>query len=200
MTVTPFALTSSAWCAVWLSSTDPPPKNVPTRKPVFWIVFPFHPDLTDIFYSRWTQLDGFQRTRGILRTLASALREAERWDTCPLVGPAALLAAPDNPDISDAVKELANVADTADSGRSSDWGRLLQAELEKARQIQDELPTLRASREAEQAVMAVFSAFSAHRRQGQYAGTRANGRKRSAGCDRARQGASALARHILVSG
>ena len=118
--------------------------------------FPFHPDLTDIFYSRWTQLDGFQRTRGILRTLASALREAEQWDACPLVGPAALLAAPDNPDISDAVKELANVADTADSGRSSDWGRLLQAELEKARQIQGELPTLRDCREAEQAVMAVF--------------------------------------------
>ena len=118
--------------------------------------FPFHPDLTDIFYSRWTQLDGFQRTRGILRTLASALREAERWDTCPLVGPAALLAEPDSGDISDAVKELANVADTADSGQSSDWGRLLQAELEKARQIHDELPTLRENREAEQAVMAVF--------------------------------------------
>ena len=118
--------------------------------------FPFHPDLTDIFYSRWTQLDGFQRTRGILRTLASALREAERWDTCPLVGPAVLLAKPDSGDISDAVKELANVADTAESGRSSDWGRLLQAELEKARQIQDELPTLRDNREAEQAVLAVF--------------------------------------------
>ena len=37
--------------------------------------FPFHPDLTDVFYSRWTQLEGFQRTRGILRTLATALRE-----------------------------------------------------------------------------------------------------------------------------
>ncbi len=118
--------------------------------------FPFHPDLTDIFYSRWTQLNGFQRTRGILRTLALALRESERWDTCPLVGPAALLAKPDSGDISDAVKELSNVADTADSGRSSDWGRLLQAELEKARQIQDELPTLRDNREAEQAVVAVF--------------------------------------------
>ena len=92
--------------------------------------FPFHPDLTDIFYSRWTQLDGFQRTRGILRTLASALREAERWDACPLVGPAALLVAPDNSGISDAVKELANVADSADSGRSTDWGRLLEAELD----------------------------------------------------------------------
>ena len=43
----------------------------------FLASFPFHPDLTDVFYSRWTQLEGFQRTRGILRTLATALREAE---------------------------------------------------------------------------------------------------------------------------
>ena len=42
--------------------------------------YPFHPELTDIFYSRWTQLDGFQRTRGILRTFAVALRDAEAWD------------------------------------------------------------------------------------------------------------------------
>ena len=26
--------------------------------------FPFHPGLTEVFYTRWTQLDGFQRTRG----------------------------------------------------------------------------------------------------------------------------------------
>ena len=38
--------------------------------------YPFHPDLTDIFYTKWTQLDGFQRTRGILRTFAIALRDA----------------------------------------------------------------------------------------------------------------------------
>ena len=50
--------------------------------------FPFHPDLTDVLYSRWTQLEGFQRTRGLLRTLATALREAEKWDTSPLIGPA----------------------------------------------------------------------------------------------------------------
>ena len=60
----------------------------------FCASFPFHPDLTEVFYSRWTQLEGFQRTRGILRTLATALREAEKWDTSPLVGPSALLAAP----------------------------------------------------------------------------------------------------------
>jgi hypothetical protein len=38
--------------------------------------YPFHPDLTDIFYTRWTQLDGFQRTRGILRN-RTGLRHAE---------------------------------------------------------------------------------------------------------------------------
>ena len=49
--------------------------------------FPFHPDMTDVLYSRWTQIASFQRTRGILRTLATALRDAESWDQSPLVGP-----------------------------------------------------------------------------------------------------------------
>ena len=50
--------------------------------------FPFHPDLTDVFYTRWTEIEGFQRTRGILRTLAIALRDAESWcDPGPLIGP-----------------------------------------------------------------------------------------------------------------
>ena len=121
--------------------------------------FPFHPELTDVFYSRWTQLAGFQRTRGILRTLAIALREAERWDVSPLVGPAALLAAPDEPQVSEAVRELAGVATAegaAGDGNRTDWTPLLEAELARARQIQDELPALRHGREAEQAVIAVF--------------------------------------------
>ena len=49
--------------------------------------FPFHPDMTDVLYGRWTQIPSFQRTRGILRILATALREAESWDQSPLVGP-----------------------------------------------------------------------------------------------------------------
>ena len=137
--------------------------------------FPFHPDLTDVFYSRWTQLEGFQRTRGLLRTLATALREAEKWDTSPLIGPAALLAAPDGgegdgaaggrrgsrgsrgPGISEAVRELAGVASTEGAaGNRTDWAALLEAELARARQIQEELPALREGREAEQAVIAVF--------------------------------------------
>ena len=36
--------------------------------------YPFHPDLTEVLYAKWTQLQGFQRTRGVLRTFALALR------------------------------------------------------------------------------------------------------------------------------
>ena len=36
--------------------------------------YPFHPDLTEVLYAKWTQLRGFQRTRGVLRTFALALR------------------------------------------------------------------------------------------------------------------------------
>ena len=120
--------------------------------------FPFHPKLTDVFYTCWTQLDGFQRTRGILRTLATALREAEKWgDACPLVGPAALLADAEEAGLSEAMRDLAGVATTEPGeGRKVDWAPLLLKELEKARDIQNEIPALAPGREAEQAVVAVF--------------------------------------------
>ena len=119
--------------------------------------FPFHPKLTDVFYTCWTQLDGFQRTRGILRTLATALREAKEWgDACPLVGPAALLADPEA-GLSEAMRELAGVATTEPGeGRKVDWAPLLLKELEKARDMQNEISALSAGREIEQAVVAVF--------------------------------------------
>jgi hypothetical protein len=56
--------------------------------------YPFHPDLTEVFYAKWTSMHRFQRTRGVLRTFALALREAERWDASPLVGPCVFLAGP----------------------------------------------------------------------------------------------------------
>ena len=56
--------------------------------------YPFHPDLTEVLYGKWTQLSRFQRTRGVLRTFALALRHAEKWDTSPLVGPMVFLGAP----------------------------------------------------------------------------------------------------------
>ena len=32
--------------------------------------YPFHPDLTEVFYTKWTQMNRFQKARGVLRTLA----------------------------------------------------------------------------------------------------------------------------------
>ena len=119
--------------------------------------FPFHPDMTDVLYSRWTQIASFQRTRGILRTLATALRDAEPWDRSPLVGPAVLLAEPDSANVSEAVRELAGVASTDDvQGKKTEWVPLLEAELDKAREVQRECAALQPAREAEQAVVAVF--------------------------------------------
>ena len=118
--------------------------------------YPFHPDLGDVFYSRWTQLTGFQRTRGILRTLATALREAERWDDCPVIGPAALLAAPGVEGVSEAVADLASISTSEKSeGARTDWRTLLERELQIARSVQRDIPALN-QREAEQAVVAVF--------------------------------------------
>ena len=118
--------------------------------------YPFHPDLTEIFYARWTQLDGFQRTRGILRTFAIALRDAEKWDTSPLVGPNVFLNAPGKNDLAEAAGELASLASVdAGTGRHQEWRPILEGELAKARAIQSEATGLR-HREMEQAVVAVF--------------------------------------------
>ncbi len=118
--------------------------------------YPFHPDLTEIFYSRWTQLDGFQRTRGILRTFAIALRDAAEWDTSPLVGPNVFLQEPGQDGLAEAAGELASSASVdTDSGRPQDWRPILEGELEKARSILDETTGL-AHREMEQAVVSVF--------------------------------------------
>ena len=118
--------------------------------------YPFHPDLTEIFYSRWTQLDGFQRTRGILRTFAIALRDAAGWDNSPLVGPNVFLNGPDKGGLAEAAGELASSASVdTEAGRHQEWRPILEGELEKARAIQDETAGL-AHREMEQAVVSVF--------------------------------------------
>ena len=132
-------------------------KNAKAEEERFHASYPFHPDLTDVFYSRWTQLDGFQRTRGILRTLAIGLREAAAWDSCPVIGPAALLASPGAESVSAALSELAGVATTEQTeGKRTEWKQLLERELALARRAQDELPALAPKREVEQAVVAVF--------------------------------------------
>ena len=118
--------------------------------------YPFHPDLTEVFYSKWTSLSRFQRTRGVLRTYALALREAEKWDECPLIGPAVFLNAPKAGGVSDALKELITVADTEDhEGKRQAWTGILDGELSRAREIQQDSMGLK-FREIEQAVVATF--------------------------------------------
>lgn len=118
--------------------------------------YPFHPDLTEAFYSKWTQLEGFQRTRGMLRTFAMALRDSEKWDTSPVVGVDVLLNGPDKKGLSEALRELASIATYEEfQGKRQDWQTILEGELDKAKNIQQELPALR-GREIEQAVIATF--------------------------------------------
>ncbi|MDE0183895.1 MAG: DUF499 domain-containing protein [Candidatus Poribacteria bacterium] len=118
--------------------------------------YPFHPDLTETFYSRWTQLERFQRTRGILRTFATALRDAEKWDTGPLIGPNVFLAEPGKTGLTEAASELTSFASVdATSGQHQEWGPILEGELKKAATIQSETTGLN-GREIEQAVITVF--------------------------------------------
>ncbi|MDI7277546.1 MAG: DUF499 domain-containing protein, partial [Anaerolineae bacterium] len=118
--------------------------------------YPFHPELTDVFYSKWTNLEGFQRTRGVLRTFALALREALHWDDSPLVGPNVFLSRPGEHGLSEAARDLASVASSEEyEGRRQEWSGILLGELDKARDIQKGLPGIQ-HRELEQAVVAVF--------------------------------------------
>jgi hypothetical protein len=53
------------------------------------LAYPFHPALIDVMNSRWTSVDGFQRTRGALRFLASCLHSLKKHGGAkPLLGPA----------------------------------------------------------------------------------------------------------------
>ena len=118
--------------------------------------YPFHPDLTEVLYAKWTQLAGFQRTRGVLRTFALALREAAKWDVSPLIGPAVFLAAPDKDGLSEALREMVTVADTEEwEGKKQAWTGILDSEFAQARRIQIDSVGLRL-REIEQAAVATF--------------------------------------------
>ena len=110
--------------------------------------YPFHPDLIEVFYQKWTQLTHFQRTRGVLRTFAIALREADGKDTTEFVGPTTLLGT--DGELSEAIQEL---VETCDEGNQ--WTPILTGELERARTIQKGLPLL-TSREVEAAVLSTF--------------------------------------------
>ena len=110
--------------------------------------YPFHPDLIEVFYQKWTQLDKFQGARGMFRTFALLLREADGKDVAAFVGPSALLGT--DAKLSDAIQELIKACD-----EGVKWAPILTGELEKARAIQNDLPMLK-FREVEAAVLSTF--------------------------------------------
>ncbi len=118
--------------------------------------YPFHPDLTEVFYTKWTQLESFQRTRGVLRTFALALRDAERWDNGPLLAANIFLGDARQAGLSEAARELITTAATEEyEGKKQEWASILEGELAKARDLQSETPGVN-FRELEQAVFATF--------------------------------------------
>ena len=122
----------------------------------FLASYPFHPDLTEIFYTKWTNLEGFQRTRGTLRTFAMALRDAENWDNAPLIGTNIFIGHPDSNSLSESARELSNIATREEyEGKRQEWSAILLGELNKARLIQRNYASLK-SRELERAVFATF--------------------------------------------
>ena len=110
--------------------------------------YPFHPDLLEVFYQKWTQLSKFQRTRGVLRMFATALRTSDGRDPSAFVGPSALLGTDD--ELSEAIRELIEACE-----EGNQWTPILNGELERARDIQKNYPRLKC-REIEGAVLSTF--------------------------------------------
>lgn len=118
--------------------------------------YPFHPELTEVFYSNWMQLDQFQRARGVLRLFAMALRDSVGIDPCPLVGGNVFLRKLGEDGLSDSMRDLVEIADAQSSGgQKVAWSGILSRELAFARNIQRDFPGL-ANREVEQAVLTTF--------------------------------------------
>jgi hypothetical protein len=118
--------------------------------------YPFHPDLLDRFFGKWTALDQFQRTRGVLQIFAMALRDAETWDSSPLIGPQVFLAAPGQDGLSEALLKLAEIAKDSDRVKNPQWPTNLKTELPRALETQKaEAPTL-TGREIETACLVSF--------------------------------------------
>ena len=118
--------------------------------------YPFHPDLLDRFFGKWTDLDQFQRTRGVLQTFAMALRDAEKWDQSPLIGPQVFLAAPDKDGLSEALLKLAEAAKDSQRDKNPQWPTNLKTELPRSLEAQKADAATLTGREIEAACVAAF--------------------------------------------
>jgi hypothetical protein len=57
----------------------------------------------------------------VLQTFAAALRDAEKWDTSPVIGPQVFLSAPGSDDLSPALQKLAEVAKDSQPQHNPQW-------------------------------------------------------------------------------
>lgn len=145
--------------AFWdrMKAVDPVRAKSPDAESRLVAAYPFHPDMLDRFFGKWTDLDQFQRTRGVLQTFAMAMRDAERWDESPIVGPQVFLSAPDEGDgLSEALLKLAEAAKSSDRTRNPDWPANLKTELPRAREAQKRDAGTLSGREIEAACVATF--------------------------------------------
>ena len=110
--------------------------------------YPFHPDLLDVLYQKWKQLEKLQQTRGVLRMFATALRDSDGKDLSPFVGPSTLFGS--DGELSDAIRELIGACE-----EGNQWTSILDGELSKAHDIQSRLIGLK-HREIEGAVLSTF--------------------------------------------
>jgi hypothetical protein len=145
--------------AFWdrMKAVDPVRAKSPDAEARLVAAYPFHPDMLDRFFGKWTDLDQFQRTRGVLQTFAMALRDAEPWDESPVVGPQVFLQTPDQGDgLSEALLKLAEAAKSSDRTRNPEWPANLRTELPRAREAQKRDAATLTGREIEAACVATF--------------------------------------------
>jgi hypothetical protein len=144
--------------AFWhrMKAVDPIRAKLPDSEERLISAYPFHPDLLERFFGKWTELDQFQRTRGVLQTFAMALRDAESWDESPLIGPQIFLDTPDREGLSEALRKLAEVAKDSDKTRNPQWPTNLNTELPRVREVQETDAATLTGREIEAACLASF--------------------------------------------
>ena len=117
--------------------------------------YPFHPDFIDVLQTNWVQIETFQRTRGVLRTITMALRESMGWDDSPLIGPRALLTTISGGGINGGGQDLIQAAEhDQDDTKKAAWGAILQKELDIAKAI--EMAEGLKQAEVQQAVVGTF--------------------------------------------
>lgn len=143
--------------AFWerLSTVDSMQARTAGARTRFEQSYPFHPDLLDRLFGKWSALDSFQRTRGVLQTFALALRDAEGFDDSPVVGPQVFLKAPGEAGISEALRRLAEIAQESNEEHPN-WSNNLAVDLPRAKLAQAQEAATLTSREIEAACITAF--------------------------------------------